>query len=82
MSHRLNVVAWDTPSAVVVGKRFKMKIGIKCASECDLANRSLAVYDHDGKQIAASTLPAERWPGTDGLYAAEVELEAPPCEGL
>ena len=82
MSHRLNVVAWDTPPAVVVGKRFKMKIGIKCTSECDLANISLGVYDHEAKQIVSSTLTGDRWPGTNGLYAAEVELEAPPHEGL
>ena len=81
-AHSTRVVAWDIPSAVVVGERFKMKVGIKCSSECELANRSFAVYDHDGKQIAASTLPGERWPGTDGLYAAEVELEAPSHDGL
>jgi hypothetical protein len=80
--HTMHVVAWDTPSAVVVGERFKMKVGIKCSSECNLAKRSFGIYDHDGKQIASSTLTGDRWPGTAGLYAAEVELEAPPCEGL
>ena len=81
-AHSTRVVAWDIPSVVVVGERFKMKVGIKCSSECELANRSFAVYDHDSKQIASSLLPGELWPGTAGLYAAEVELEAPPHDGL
>jgi hypothetical protein len=80
--HTTHIVTWDTPSAVVVGERFKIKVGIKCSSECDLANRSFGISDHEGKQIASSTLTGDRWLGTDGLYAAEVELEAPPREGL
>ncbi len=27
-------------------------------------------------------LPGDRWPGTTGLYVAQVELEAPAAEGL
>jgi hypothetical protein len=80
--HATRVVAWDTPSAVVAGERFKTKIGIKCSDECDLANRSFEIYDHEGKPIASSTVSGERWPGTAGLYVTEVELEAPAGEGL
>jgi hypothetical protein len=80
--HTTHVVAWDAPSAVVVGERFKMKVGIKCSNECDLANRDFGIYNHEGTQIASSTLIGNRWPGTAGLYAGEVELEAPPREGL
>jgi hypothetical protein len=80
--HLVNVVAWDIPSAIVVGEKFRMKIGIKCADECDLANTDFGIYDHEGAQLATGTLPAERWPGTTGLHVAEVELEAPSAEGL
>ena len=80
--HATQVVVWDVPSAVVVGERFKMKVGIKCSSECDLAKRSFVVYDDGEKQIASSTLSGEQWPGTAGLYVKEVELAAPPSEGL
>ena len=79
--HTTSVVAWDTPSAVVVGERFRTKVGIKCSNECHLTNRDFGIYDHEGAQVATGTLPGDRWPGT-GLYVAEVELEAPAGEGL
>jgi hypothetical protein len=80
--HVVNVVAWDIPSAIVVGEKFRMKIGIKCADECDLANMDFGIYDEQGTQVATGALPAERWPGTSGLHVREVELEAPAAEGL
>jgi hypothetical protein len=80
--HAVNVVAWDIPSAIVAGERFTIKVGIKCADECDLANTTFAVYDEEGTQLASGTLPAERWPGTSALHVADVELEAPATQGL
>ena len=80
--HTTHVAAWDIPAAIVVGERFSIKVGIKCSSECHLANRDFEIYDHEGTQVAAATLPGDRWPGTTGLYVAEVELQAPPSEGL
>jgi hypothetical protein len=80
--HTTHVVAWDAPSAVVVGERFRMKVGIKCPNECDLTNGDFGIYDHEGTQVARGTLTGDRWPGTSGLYVAEVELEAPAREGL
>jgi len=81
-NHAVNVVAWDIPSAIVAGETFQMKIGVKCAHECDLANMDFGIFDEKGTQIATGTLPAESWPGTTGLHVAEVELEAPAAEGL
>jgi len=93
--HTTNVVVWDIPSAIVVGERFRIKVGMKCSSECPLANRDFGIYDHgvegsgigdqgskEGKRVATGTLSGDRWPGTIGLYVAEVELEAPAAEGL
>lgn len=80
--HTTHVVAWDVPSAIVIGERFRIKVGIKCSSECHLANRDFEIYDHEGIQVATGTLPGDRWPGTTGLYVAEVELQAPASEGL
>jgi hypothetical protein len=80
--HTTRVVAWDIPSAIVVGERFRIKVGIKCSNECHLASRDFGIYDHEGIQIATGTLAGDRWPGTTGLYVAEVELEAPAVEGL
>ena len=82
MPHATSVVAWDIPSAIVAGERFRMKVGIKCSNECRLTNGHFGVYDHEGAQAATGTLPGERWPGTTGLYVAEVELAAPASEGL
>lgn len=82
MTHTTSVVAWDIPSAIVVGERFRIKVGIKCSNECPLANRDFGIYDHLGAQVATGTLPDDRWPGTTGLYVTEVELEAPAGEGL
>jgi hypothetical protein len=76
------VVAWDIPPDLVVGKRFRIKVGIKCANECQLATHDFGIYDHEGAQIAVGTLTDERWPGTAGLHVAEVELAAPASEGL
>ena len=80
--HATNIVAWDIPSAIVAGEKFRMKVGIKCADGCDLTNREFAVFDHEGTQIATGMLPGDRWPGTSGLHVAEIELEAPAAEGL
>ncbi len=80
--HTTSVVAWDIPSAIVVGERFRIKVGIKCGHECPLTNRDFGIYDHEGAQVATGRLPGDRWPGTTGLYVAEVELEAPAGEGL
>jgi hypothetical protein len=80
--HATSVVAWDIPSAIVAGERFRMKVGIKCSNECQLTNTHFGIYDHEGAHVATGTLPDERWPGTTGLYVAEVELESPAEEGL
>ena len=80
--HTTYVAAWDIPSSIVVRERFKIKVGIKCSNGCRLANSDFGVYDHEGTQTAVGTLTDECWPGTAGLYVAEIELEAPASEGL
>jgi hypothetical protein len=81
-AHTTSVVVWDMPSAVVVGERFRIKVGIKCSSECHMEDRVFGVYNHEGAQIAESRVTGDRWPGTTGLHFAEVELKAPAAEGL
>lgn len=80
--HATGVVAWDVPSAVVAGERFRIRVGVKCASECPLANTRVGVYDAAGRRVATATLSDTLWPGTTALYAAELELTAPADEGL
>jgi len=81
-AHATSVVAWDIPAAVQAGERFRMKVGVKCSDECPLTNTDFVIYDQNGAQMAAGKLPGNRWPGTTGLYVAEVELQAPSGEGL
>ena len=80
--HTTNVVAWDIPPTIVVGEKFRMKVGIKCSRQCRLANTQFAIYDHEGSHLATGTLSGDLWPGTTALYFAEVEVEAPATEGL
>jgi len=80
--HATSVVVWDVPSAIVAGERFRITVGIKCSDECHLPNTDFGIYDDEGAQVATGTLSDERWPGTTGLYVAEVELDAPAGEGL
>ena len=80
--HTTSVVVWDIPSAIVAGERFRVKVGVKCADECDLSNAGFGIVDEEGTQLATGTLPGDLWPGSTGLYVAEVELAAPTTEGL
>jgi len=36
---------WDVPSAIVVGDRFRIKVGMKCSNECDLTDSPFDIYD-------------------------------------
>jgi hypothetical protein len=56
--HTTRVLAWDIPPTVVAGDKFKIKIGIKCSSECVFADKAFAIYDHEGAEIAAGVLSA------------------------
>jgi hypothetical protein len=80
--HTTDVLAWDVPSAIVVGERFRIKVGVKCSGECPLATSDFEIHDHDGTRVAAGTLAGDVWPGTASLYFAEVELKAPMVEDL
>ncbi|MBI4886686.1 MAG: hypothetical protein HY824_06310 [Acidobacteria bacterium] len=80
--HATSVVVWDVPSAVVPGERFRIRVGVKCADECRLVNHEFGIYDDRATQVAGGALSGQLWPGTTGLYVADVELEAPAGEGL
>lgn len=81
-AHATQIAVWDVPTAITAGETFKMKIGIKCSSDCDFSHREFAILDDAGTEIARAALPREIWPGTAGLYFAEIELQAPSEEGL
>lgn len=80
--HTTSVAAWDVPATVVAGERFRMKVGIKCSADCRLGGMAFGVYDEKGACVADGAASGELWPGTTGLYVAEIEIEAPDEEGL
>jgi hypothetical protein len=80
-AHETALNAWDTPSAIVAGSRFKFMVGVRCSAGCCLAGQGLGVFDSEGRQVGAATLGNEIWPETEALYVAEVETEAPPAAG-
>ena len=80
--HAARVVVWDVPPAVAAGERFRITVGIKCSSECRLANGRFDVYDHTGARAATGALSGDQWPGTSGLFVGHVELDAPAGDGL
>ena len=80
--HVTRVVVWDAPATVERGKRFGIKLGVKCPSECRPEGWVVDVRDHEGKRQATATLSDAPWSGTATLYYAEVDLTAPDAEGL
>ena len=80
-AHAARLNLWDVPSAIVAGERFRFTVGMKCSAGCNLAGRGLKIVDGEGREIAAASLGADIWPGTEALYCTEVEVEAPPVVG-
>jgi hypothetical protein len=79
--HAAQLNVWDVPSTVVASERFKFMAGLRCSAGCGLAGEGLRLVDGEGREIACADLGHSVWPGTDALYFAEVEAEAPPSAG-
>jgi hypothetical protein len=80
-AHAASMNVWGLPSAIAAGERFKLKVGVRCSAGCKLAGRQLSILDGEGAQVGAGSLLDDIWPGTDALYYADVEAEAPPTTG-
>ena len=79
--HATELNAWDMPSTIVGGGRFKFMVGVSCSAGCCLAGEALSIVDQDGTQRGTTTLDNDVWPETDALYVAEIEGEAPLAAG-
>ncbi len=79
--HEAHLSAWDVPSTIVAGERFRFMVGVRCSAGCCLAGHALHVHDRDGLQIGTSHLCTEICPGTEALYVAEVAGQAPTAAG-
>jgi hypothetical protein len=80
--HATHAVVWGMPSTAIVGERFSVKVGIKCAHECSLAGAEVEILSEEGGPRGRGRLSDERWPGTSALHVADVELDAPAEDGL
>ena len=80
--HAASMAIWDVPSPVASGAAFTVKAGVKCSAGCRLTGARIEVCDGAGAKQARATLGEEPWPGTAGLYWAEIALEAPAAEGV
>ncbi len=81
-AHPISLAVWDVPTPVVVSDSFSIKIGAKCLQGCDFKGVSVGVYDESDERLSGTELGEGHWPGSDGLYWADVELSAPPGEGV
>lgn len=79
--HTTRIVVWDVPSAVVVGEKFRFKVGLKCSGACRLERREFDIIDGSGAHIATGSVGSDTWPGSTALYYTEVEVEAPHAAG-
>ena len=79
--HATSMAVWDVPSAIAVGDRFRMKVGVRCSADCRLTDKQVEIYDHEGGKVATEKLGDVPWPDTGTLYWAEVELKSPDTEG-
>lgn len=80
-AHVARVQVWGMPSAIPAGERFKMKVGVKCTSGCNLAGRLVAIFDQGGVEAATGCLGEAPSPGTTALYFTEIEATAPASVG-
>lgn len=79
--HETSMAVWDFPSPAVMNSRFGIKVGVKCSAECRLSGAEVEIYGDNGKRVASGVLGRAPWPGTAGLFWAELELQAPDTEG-
>lgn len=80
-AHVTELTAWDVPSAIEAGERFRVMVGARCPAGCNLGGRELGIYDQGGACIGTAKLGSEVWPGTEALYVAEIRASAPPAAG-
>jgi hypothetical protein len=82
LPHATSLAVWAVPSPVVVGERFRIKVGAKSAAGYGLGGTKILISDQSGAVLGRGTLQDTPWPGTSALYWTELELPAPDREGM
>jgi hypothetical protein len=72
--HGTSIAVWDAPTPVAVHSPFPVKVGVKCSAGCRLTGQVVRVSDEAGSCVAEGRLGEAPWPGTRGLYVAELNL--------
>jgi hypothetical protein len=81
-AHSRSLIVWDVPSAVECGESFGIRLGLKCREACRPEDWLIEVFGPEGSGRASAAVGGEPWPGTEALYVATIELEAPENPGL
>jgi hypothetical protein len=79
--HETSLAIWDVPSPLVLGRLSKMKVGVRCSSGCVLTSQKVQVLNGTQQLIGEGELGPAPWPGTTGLYWAEIDVLANAIEG-
>jgi hypothetical protein len=80
--HKTSLAVWDLASPLVIGRPARVKVGVKCSAGCQLTDHEIQIHDQTGRTMAHSSLGAAPWPGTSGLYWAELDFRAPADPGM
>lgn len=79
-AHTTSMAVWSTTTPVAVRGTLEVKVGAKCSAGCRLAGQLVHVSDEAGLKIGEARLGDSPWPGTRGLYVAELSVVAPATE--
>ena len=79
--HNTSLAVWDLRSPLVIGHTAKMKVGAKCSAGCELSRQQIEIHDRTGRMIACAAMGPTPWPGTSGLYWAELDFPVPAEDG-
>jgi hypothetical protein len=82
LPHATSLAVWAVPSPVVMGERFRIKVGAKSAAGYRLGGTKILISDQNGAVLGQGALQDTPWPGTSALYWTEVEVPAPDREGM
>jgi hypothetical protein len=79
--HATSLAVWAIPSPVPIGGNFSVTVGAKSSGGCELKGARVEISDETGAAVGDGTLGATPWPGTSGLFWAQIGLAAPRREG-
>jgi hypothetical protein len=79
--HATSLAVWAVASPVPVGGKFSVTVGAKSSGACELKGAKVEISDETGAAVGHGMLGDTLWPGTSGLYWAQVGLTAPHDEG-